>query len=266
VFLTLGLAALIYATTLSPSFRHCQSDYETREGDYRRAEFEQALPWSSKVYVLPVFLTCEGIFIDANGTTIAAFATVLIAAFTFTLWRSTDRLWEAGERQLKETARTAKAAEQSAEAVVSQLRAYLSLKVPEGLPPRFGQDTGPWCAFLVRNTGQTPAFRMTYWIHAGIGPVNLTGPLPSGADAQPHPLTLAPDATINIRTQGPPPQKGDFEAFTQGRLAAYVWGEINYTDAFANPRFHRFRYTYGITDIAGDIVGVRLCAEGNEAN
>lgn len=167
-----------------------------------------------------------------------------------------------------QTARiTANAAKVSADAVSSQLRAYISMRIKEGMPPRFSRDTGPWSAFDVRNTGQTPAFQMTHWIHSAIATPDFKGPFPDGSrDSISIKTTLAPGTEINIVSAGPSPEPGQADAFARGELAAFVFGEINYIDAFNTPRFHKFRYTYTIADILGGVQGARFCEEGNEAN
>jgi len=163
--------------------------------------------------------------------------------------------------------KAANAAKVSADAVVSQLRAYISMRIKEGMPPRFDMKTGPWIAFDIKNTGQTPAFELTHWIQAGIGPLDFRGPFNDGSgEVKPQKTTLAPGTEINVVTEGPEPGPGDSEAFIAGTLAVYVWGEINFRDAFKNPRFHRFRYMYTFGDIRAGVQGARFCEEGNEAS
>jgi hypothetical protein len=163
--------------------------------------------------------------------------------------------------------KAANAARVSAAAVVSQLRAYTSIKVTEGMPPRFDPETGPWVALTIRNNGQTPAYEMVQWLRIAVGPLNHEGELPGAEDdVPPHPMTLAPATEIQIVSEGPVPAPGVAAAFAQGQMAAYVYGEINFVDAFKISRYHRFRYTYTITDIQGGVMGLRLSRVGNEAN
>lgn len=160
--------------------------------------------------------------------------------------------------------RTVESLETTAE---RQLRAYISLRVTRGSPPRFDPKTGPWIAFDLRNAGQTPAFELAHWCHAAIGPLNFSGPFPIPPKEEIlHKSTLAPGTKINFIAEGPEPQSGHFDAFIRGELAAFVWGEITYIDAFKNPRFYRFRYIYTASDITAGVQGVRFCEEGNEAN
>jgi hypothetical protein len=166
------------------------------------------------------------------------------------------------------TNKSATAAQASANAVVSQLRAYIGMRVKQGIPPTFNAEIGPYGAFEVKNTGQTPAFDMIYWIRGGIGPANHHGPLPDSDedDVAPQPMTLAPGSSVDIASTGPVPDANVVAAFEQGLMAAYIWGEIEYTDAFKNRRFHNFRYKFTAADIAGPIVHIGICEEGNEAN
>jgi hypothetical protein len=164
---------------------------------------------------------------------------------------------------------TAKAAKATADAMVSQLRAYVSMKVTEGLFPHFDPKTGPWCSFEIRNTGLTPAFEMVYWMQVGMAPPAFEGPFPDGSkDLAPFKITLAPQSKTNIVGDGPIPLPGNAEKFATGQLAAFFYGGITYVDAFANRRFHNFRYILEARDFDADkgFAGIRICQEGNEAN
>lgn len=189
--------------------------------------------------------------------TIFTFLLVLVGAGQVYFLRNTDRA----------TTKAADAAKASADAVVSQLRAYLSVGVKEGFPPAFDPESGPYCAFEIKNTGQTPAFKMTMWIHAAIGSLDAAGPFIDGEDeATAGETTLSPGASIDLAARGPAPQGDDAQAFADGRKAAYVWGEIKYIDAFERKRFHNFRYTFTAGDLKGSAVQLRMCSGGNEAN
>lgn len=167
----------------------------------------------------------------------------------------------------KAVTKSAEAAKISADALVSQLRPYLSIKVTEGMRPRFDPVTGPWCALTIRNNGQTPAYELTFWLNAALGPPDYEGPFPHNeGDLPPQPMTLAPSMDIQILAEGPPPRPGDADRFAKGEMAAYVFGEVNYIDPLKNPRFYRFRYIYTAEDIRGGVFGVRLAGIGNEAN
>lgn len=190
---------------------------------------------------------------------------LVVVGFIQFLAMMAQAYWMARTVKVGETA--AGAAKKSADAVVSQLWAYLSMRVKEGIPPTFDAVTGPYFAFEITNTGQTPAFKMDYWIRGAIGPVDSDGPFPGGEDdVPPHEYTLSPGAKTDVSTSGPAPEPGVAAAFENGQLAAYAWGEINYIDAFKNERFYKFRYTFTAQDIAGPIVHIRLCQNGNEAN
>lgn len=167
------------------------------------------------------------------------------------------------------TRMSAEAAKASADAVVAQLRAYIGMRVKEGIPPSFDARTGPYLVIEVRNTGQTPAFNMIYWIRAALGPADYKGPLPDaedGDDVPPHPMTLAPGSSVDIAPASFELTAEAAASFAEGVLAAYIYGEIEYSDAFGSDRFHKFRYTFKAEDIAGPIAHVRLSQDGNIAN
>jgi hypothetical protein len=165
------------------------------------------------------------------------------------------------------TQKAADAAKASADAVVSQLRAYISMKTKEGIPSRFDPVAGPIVYFDLKNTGQTPAFELTHWIRAAIGPADYDGPFEMGESApEPAPLTLAPQAVINLGTTGPAPLGNDAARFAAGQIAAFIFGEIRYRDAFGHQRFYKYRYRLKRPDPAGLVSGLDLCGDGNEAN
>ena len=181
--------------------------------------------------------------------------------------RAADAQAKVTDQQLKIAKDTADAAKESADGVVTQLRAYTSIKVTEGMPPRFDPVTGPWIALTISNNGQTPAYEMAQWLRIAIAAPGFEDELPGmEEDVPPHPMTLAPGMSIQIVSEGPIPEPGVANAFALGQFAAYVYGEIRFIDAFKEQRFHRFRYFYTAADIQGGVMGMHLSRVGNEAN
>ena len=203
-----------------------------------------------------------GWFMEINWDSgaVTAAATVVLAAMTVILAFGTLFLWLA-------TKRLVRGAENTAE---RELRAYVGvhlLQRPDGANPTFDGIKGPWIALEIRNFGKTPAYKLSHWFQGATGPPDFKGPFKDGsAEVEASPATLQPNAWLQTASLGPESQTGHPEAWAAGKLVAYAWGEVNYIDAFDQPRCTKFRLTYGAADLAGGTIGVRLCPEGNEAD
>lgn len=210
-----------------------------------------------------------GKWVEVHNGFVSAAATVVIAAFTVTLWLTNRKLWKASQAQsmameqsINEAARSANAMQRVARSLETstnaavenvaifkdarerQLRAYIAV----GLLAVINQDNSTNYHFEVRewlaNTGPTPAQDVSYKAHADILPF----PLP---DDFPFPL---PDATVNSAGTVYWQQKFTMSAFLERMLSdeeiaeikgavtrrLYVYGTVNYRDAFGNNRYTNF--------------------------
>jgi hypothetical protein len=124
----------------------------------------------------------------------------------------------------------------------------------------------------IKNTGETPAFRVTHGITSQVfqrtQPLNLATP-----NRSPGNLPIAPGMAFTLRT---PVVVGNLVSLIDtggGQRFVVVWGKVDYFDFFGFPRYltFRFRSTDPIRERVGDTmrtVGWRLDAEdeGNDAN
>jgi hypothetical protein len=145
----------------------------------------------------------------------------------------------------------------------AQLRAYVGVVtadihgvVVNGIPKAH---------IAFRNYGKTPAYKFKILAAMGMAPSFDTLPPPTG---DPHGIlgVLAPTADFHWFMDAP--QQLNAQAFgflTSGQLTLFVYGQVQYQDAFGNPRFMKFR------TVVGGAAGVQSaqlasCPEGNEAN
>lgn len=232
-------------------------------------------------HIALVVLWHIGEALNYYGAAIAAVATAGVLIFTGTLWRATERLWTSAERQignLQEQLMIAADAAETAQKTVAhmesaaerELRAYIGVRLlqrDDGANPTFDRVSGPWIALEIRNFGKTPAYKVTHWLTTAMGPPDWPGPFEDGSkQVSGFPTTVQSDAGLQTASRGPKPLLGHPEAWAQGELVAYAWGEVHYLDAFQKPRCTKFRLTYGAADLQGGTIGVRLCREGNDAD
>jgi hypothetical protein len=57
----------------------------------------------------------------------------------------------------------------------------------------------------------------------------------------------------------------EIKAWESGEKSLFVWGRINYEDAFGKPRFTAFRYVMPKEGTGPEGGKFRTCREGNEA-
>jgi hypothetical protein len=129
-----------------------------------------------------------------------------------------------------------------------QLRSYV---LPENLalvdgsmmnPPQPARALVPGTAMLIKNSGQTPAYNVISWVQIAIvAPANeYTLTVPRLKEQFPN--TLGAGATFNKalwfdRALG----AGEIADIASGAKAIYVYGRIEYRDAFKKRHFSNFR-------------------------
>jgi hypothetical protein len=183
------------------------------------------------------------------------------------------RLIRAGLSNAKEAADTARdTAQATTEAITlaretaeRQLRAYVfvhasSREGAHSLTPEFHIE--------FKNFGQTPARGGTYWVHCKIDDYWSESGFERPSNVGVGRFELAPSGVGTITGINAEPNKvsvdGDKLApFTERKTAFFVFGQIDYVDAFSQKRTTKFRLRY-------DADGVRYgrlaaCKEGNEA-
>lgn len=256
-----------------PSFQECIDKHQREEADRQHYEDAKRLPYSFFLYAA-IDTNCAGHFVHRNEGAITAFATIVIAFFTLTLWRSTDKLWA----EANEAGRIAKGAADAARESVEnaktsaerQLRAYINVreaKVKWRLDETISRHRFS-IAVKVTNAGQTPARKATGWIDhksvdIGENPCpfqKLTG------HEQPSVTVYGPGQSTWFAYSPIVFLEDDEEviAWSTGRKRLYVWGRVDYEDAFGESRWTIFRFEMP-QEACGPKGGrFRACADGND--
>ncbi len=177
--------------------------------------------------------------------------TLWLAWLTGVLAVSTTGLWAVTYFTLRHGRETAE----------RQLRAYVSVSEVrvehlEGMA-EFSVE--------LKNCGQTPAYKLTVDTNVKLAAHPLNEPL--ALTARPRGVTIVGpgQASHGFVPAGRALNAEELAALRAGTKALYVFGEINYEDAFGIARWTRFRFMIG-----GD-VDIRpegfmgACLEGNEA-
>lgn len=174
---------------------------------------------------------------------VAAIAVILLLCTLFFTYRATN----AAVAAVKVTSDTTE----------HQLRAYIGV-----IDGHIDWNEGrPIANLTIKNTGQTPAYGLTNWINGCSGGRNEFGK-EDGDDYFPR-FDLLPGETVKMAHDPKTPlDYGDFERL---RLFRYVWGRIEFTDAFNEPRWVTFRYRMG-SRLEGHIFRINPTPEGNESN
>jgi hypothetical protein len=177
---------------------------------------------------------------------------------------------------LADTAKAADAAERSSSAASAslvlatrtaerQLRAYVL--ITGGIYVVRSLDDLGRGHIEVKNTGQTPAYNMTMWSNIFVERHPLGADLPQPDPALPMTSSiLAPGCTTSMFTGNPTIQA----PYIWARVGTpdctiYVYGEINYTDAFAVRRVTKFRLIYGGPEGPQPDGKMSFDLDGNEA-
>jgi hypothetical protein len=149
-----------------------------------------------------------------------------------------------------------------------QLRAYVFIK-PDTLP-----TIDEWNTIGIRlfvfNSGQTPAYKLTYWYAIQLSGYPLASELLVATEAN-LPMDQRTKTILNPGTHneviiktGRALTSDERAAIISGTKAFYVYGQIDYRDAFDLPRFSKFRLHYTRESVA--LRALAWSAEGNEAN
>jgi hypothetical protein len=196
-----------------------------------------------------------GDFIDATHDDISAVSTVIIAVFTIILGSATWFLYGATRDLVREAETTAE----------RQLRAYVFVckSSREG-----AASPSPEFRIMVKNFGQTPARNGTYWVSSKIDEYSSVAGFDRPNDAGSGRFELAPSDVSTVTGINVEPNKlrvvGDsLAAFRDNKIAFFVFGEINYTDAFSKIRTTKFRLRY--TSESERYGALSNSEEGNES-
>ena len=180
-------------------------------------------------------------------------ATIVLAAATTALFAFTAALWWATRKLVIDAKTTAK----------RQLRAYVFVRGSNIDNLRVGHI--PKAVVRVKNTGQTPAYKLTH-----VGGIAFGGTFAALPKALPPAYlssgALGPGGEFEIHSPRPAPLDiTQVSELANATKRIFVHGEFQYIDAFDIPRFLKYRL---MTVWEGDIDNVQLvsCDEGNDAN
>lgn len=198
--------------------------------------------------------------------------TGILAVFTYRLWddaRGTSKRQGAEmRRSLAFSARATRAATQQVkiaeETAERQLRAYVMTGAfdVEGI----ADGKTPSVTIELKNSGQSPARHMTSRLDIAL----LENPPPvskftlKGIETNSR-SPVAPGGSYAVTVfLDRPISDQDIIVLKGGRWALYVWGQIDYIDAFDKPRWTTFRAVFGKQQIAEEPYHMGVCEDGND--
>lgn len=170
--------------------------------------------------------------IEGNDKLVLAAGTIAIAAFTYTLWRSTERLWRAGEQQIALAQSTAETTRQALDHTRTAERAYVKMShVAPGLV--FETDGTVRVTVQTKNFGRTPANVTDVILTPFVLRPGMTLPeRPPYQGTQGHlsagAFLMTNDRVLTYATF----QLPDFQQVLLGQLPLYLFGYVDYVDAF----------------------------------
>jgi len=217
---------------------------QKEESDQRPKEKENEQHGITRVFELVREYTAE----------IVTISTAVMALFTVALFVATFALWFGGERHSER-----------------ELRAYV---FPVDIKVRNFKTSERISAFVkVKNSGQTPAYKFTCQVKMIAGPFPQTDFTISKEESDLTPAYLGPNESIPYTpTTDTPLTWKQAEEVSQGRRAIYVFGRIDYIDAFKVTRWTTFRtFTRGdngrMYHVEGerDVLALVIDKEGNDA-
>lgn len=221
---TIFLAFVFWIVTSSETFHDCVENYQYKEAQKTFQKNPSQVPVTFKACK-----SCLGETIHRNADSIIALFTVILGFATWLLYWATRALVKGAER-----------------ASQRQLRAYISV-VSGGMKIQNGLVLHISARF--KNSGQTPMYRFTNHVRAGTR--NLTqalGPfLPPTIPTKGSVSDIGPGTEFVLSdsvdlTNKPSVAALVLAGFRDGSCAAFLWGRMDYVDAFDVPRFMDFRF------------------------
>jgi hypothetical protein len=156
-----------------------------------------------------------------------------------------------------------------------QLRAYVGVVIPPEGPALYPvtPQSIPNFRFTARNYGQTPAYKVAHESGMSIRAYPLPRDNKYTIDdipllTVPNPITIFPGAidplgiTLLSKRALTEQEIGLFQAGNTARL--YVWGTINYVDAFTNPHYTNF--CFGFFNPTAKNIQYEPCNEHTDSN
>jgi hypothetical protein len=117
---------------------------------------------------------------------------------------------------------------------------------------------------VIKNSGQTPAYRLSTAAVIGVADYPMQNPMSVPAMSGNH-TVVPPTGSYTLSVAMEKPLTGEqLSAIQKGKQAIYVFGNISYADAFDECRMTQYRFYY--TGSGGDIgsrIGLTYLDEGN---
>lgn len=231
------IGALLVAN--APSFQACLSQSGPQ------AALSQPQRHGTTVAVARTTRDCLARFFTENRQDIIAGLVLILALSTIFLWFATRDL-VAGTADFSKM----------------QLRAYLGPR--ETFITGVAAGEKPMVECTVRNFGQTPAYRVSYWAETKV--------LDSMSDSFEPTQEEGGERTINPGRDGftvksrmaEPLTEEEMSKIKLGTAAIYFYGAITYRDAFSRHRKTQFRYQHGGPRLFGT-EDLALSPKGNRA-
>jgi hypothetical protein len=130
-------------------------------------------------------------------------------------------------------------------------------------------QAGPTVQITIKNTGQTPAYKVVHWGRICVENFPLTAVLPP----MPEPdskfwSVMGPGIAETKTLRLPYPlSEEDIEGLRNGTRAIYCHGEIDYFDAFKKKHWTKYRCMYGtVCGVIGISTDMTYCEDGNDAD
>ena len=198
-------------------------------------------------------------WISNNHDALIALFTIGIFIVTYSLAQYTKKLWDSTNKIVKE-------AKESSE---RELRAYISVMVKT--IPIIGEGQDPQVIFAAKNVGKTPAYDTELSVAFGITSFPFIQSeldyIDKGLFPNQGAITLAPDCELAVtHFSGHALNAKDMKDLTHSKTAVlFLRGTVTYTDAFDNPCFTRFSFSYG-DDFSIRMGGMLATQKGNETD
>lgn len=188
-------------------------------------------------------------------------ALILLGFTVYFTWRAaqyTKRMLKQAEKTTKAAQAAIKATDKTAE---RQLRAYVFLEssVLEQHQPRNEWKIGT----KFKNFGQTPAYNMTLTVERSIVDISKEHPF-EPPELEPHGTEsdLGPGQDLVVSSELPDLVGDTWGAYRARQKAIFLWGRIDFTDAFGEKRWVKFR----LYQVSGTNLNLGYCEEGNKTS
>lgn len=215
-----AVSVILFSGTHSTPYQYCAANYEQPYSTNQASNFNKSIFVG---YQLPRFLECEETFLNENSGTFLFVVTGLL-------------VWVAA-RQLITTR--------------AQLRAYLlpdNMTLFDGsiLNPQIQQRFGdPGVYMLLKNSGQTPAYRVVSWAKIDIIEMGKEDSLIVPPLSETFTNTVGPNSiSTKLIWFGRPLTAAEIADIGQQKKAIYVYGRAEYRDIFLKRHYTNFRLGY----------------------